>query len=151
MVKELLLSALGFLFICLNWIKAPSLWLKGVFFGPDPRVKLHSVWSNIVCTWHNHTTSYWDIQISWSKPWLVVWRWFFQMIISNLAYAKWLKAVKGQQACHKNIGNQTIQRDSDESSVSSLVFLRPKPCAAGGISFAICKSWISSSRRREQH
>lgn len=44
-----------------------------------------------------------------------VWKPFFQMIISKLAYDKWLKAVKGQQACHKNIGSQTIQRDSDES------------------------------------
>lgn len=73
------------------------------------------------------------------------------MIISNLTCDKWLKAVKSQQACHKNIGNQTIQRDSDESSVNSLVFLRPNPCTAGDILFATSKSCISSSRRGEQH
>lgn len=80
---------------------------------------------------------------------LFFWKSFFLMIISNLAYDKCLKTVKGQQACHKNIGSQTIQRDSDKSSVDSLVFLRPNPHAAGDIPFAgIPKSWISSSRKR---
>lgn len=48
------------------------------------------------------------------------------MIISNLAYDKWLRAKKGQLACYKNIGSRTIPRDSDESSVNSLAFFKAK-------------------------